>query len=333
MARQDAEALRAAAQDRGIAGLQAQRAGVGGDVGPALEDDADRRRAASRTRSIRRPFGRVHSASTAPTGSGSAAMSSTPSAMASMRAGVERQPVDEGAGRRRPRAARGRWRWRRGSRLRRARMRVPPSQQRGVLRSARRARERRARRPAARAAIACIARRISVGVSCSLCAIVARPFRPAHRRGAIAVGRWPGCQPAEPITRSSRWIISARPRKPRMASISLRRAPGDPRGIGRRHRRRGRGRSRAPSGSRITTASPRAKLPSTRMTPAGSRLLPARSAATAPASTMQRARAARASRRSSVLRAVTGLAGVRNQVQRAAVGDRAQRMLRPCPTR
>ena len=36
-----AEAVGAAAQDRGIAGLQAQRAGIGGDIGPALIDDAD----------------------------------------------------------------------------------------------------------------------------------------------------------------------------------------------------------------------------------------------------------------------------------------------------
>ena len=36
-----AQALGAAAQDRGVAGLQAERAGVGGDVRPALEDHAD----------------------------------------------------------------------------------------------------------------------------------------------------------------------------------------------------------------------------------------------------------------------------------------------------
>ena len=35
------QALGAAAQDRGVAGLQAERAGVGGDVRPALEDHAD----------------------------------------------------------------------------------------------------------------------------------------------------------------------------------------------------------------------------------------------------------------------------------------------------
>jgi len=35
------EAFRAAAQDRGVAGLEAQRAGVGGDVGAAFVDDAD----------------------------------------------------------------------------------------------------------------------------------------------------------------------------------------------------------------------------------------------------------------------------------------------------
>ena len=51
------EAVRAAAQDHGIAGLQAERAGIRRHVGAALEDDADdaERR---RTRSICRPFGR-----------------------------------------------------------------------------------------------------------------------------------------------------------------------------------------------------------------------------------------------------------------------------------
>ena len=36
-----AQAVGAAAQDRGVARLQAERAGVGGDVGAALVDDAD----------------------------------------------------------------------------------------------------------------------------------------------------------------------------------------------------------------------------------------------------------------------------------------------------
>src|SRR6266700_4180856 len=63
------------------------------------------------------------------------------------------------------------------------------------------------------------------------------------------------------------------------------------------------------------TASPRANCPSTRMTPAGNRLLPARKALTAPASMV---RVPFGSRDPAIhrLRAVTGLAGVRNQVQR-----------------
>ena len=36
-----AQTVRAAAQDRGIAGFQAERAGIGGHIGPALVDDAD----------------------------------------------------------------------------------------------------------------------------------------------------------------------------------------------------------------------------------------------------------------------------------------------------
>jgi hypothetical protein len=36
-----AKALRAAAQDRGVTGLQTQRAGIGGHIRPAFIDDAD----------------------------------------------------------------------------------------------------------------------------------------------------------------------------------------------------------------------------------------------------------------------------------------------------
>ena len=46
-----AQALGAAAQDRGVAGLETQRAGVGGDIGPAFvdhADDAERRRRRAR---------------------------------------------------------------------------------------------------------------------------------------------------------------------------------------------------------------------------------------------------------------------------------------------
>src|SRR6202171_1831768 len=63
------------------------------------------------------------------------------------------------------------------------------------------------------------------------------------------------------------------------------------------------------------TASPRENSPSTRITPAGNRLLPARNAVTAPASMVS---VPFGSRDPAIhrLRAVTGLAGVRNQVQR-----------------
>ena len=66
----------------------------------------------------------------------------------------------------------------------------------------------------------------------------------------------------------------------------------------------------------MTTASPRLNWPSTRVTPAGSRLLPRRSAATAPASIVS---VPFGSIEPAIhfLRDVTGLAGVRNQVQRA----------------
>ena len=48
----------------------------------------------TRTRWIRKPFGRSHSASTVPTGSASRAISSTPRAMASTRTASRRQAID-----------------------------------------------------------------------------------------------------------------------------------------------------------------------------------------------------------------------------------------------
>ena len=75
------KAVRAAAQDRGVAGLHAQPSGIGRHIGAAFvddADDADGHRAPARNL---RPLGRVHCAITAPTGSGSAAMSSRPFAM------------------------------------------------------------------------------------------------------------------------------------------------------------------------------------------------------------------------------------------------------------
>ena len=56
-----AEAVGAGTQDRGIAALEAERARIGGDVGPALEDhrdDAERRRDALEAQAVGlRPFG------------------------------------------------------------------------------------------------------------------------------------------------------------------------------------------------------------------------------------------------------------------------------------
>jgi hypothetical protein len=91
-------ALGAAAQDRGVAGLEAERGGVGGDVRPALVDDADdaerhRARARSSCRSARPALGdradRIGSAAhhlDAVRHGGDALV-------------VEREPVEEGRGR------------------------------------------------------------------------------------------------------------------------------------------------------------------------------------------------------------------------------------------
>ena len=66
----------------------------------------------------------------------------------------------------------------------------------------------------------------------------------------------------------------------------------------------------------MITASPRSKPPSTRTTPAGSRLLPPRSAATAPAS-MVRVPLGSSDPAIHFLRAVTGFPAAMNQVHRA----------------
>ena len=71
-------------------------------------------------------------------------------------------------------------------------------------------------------------------------------------------------------TRSSRWMISSRPRQPRIASISSRPVADDPLARRRWHRRTARAPAAAPSGPATTTGSPRWKLPSTPRTPAGS---------------------------------------------------------------
>ena len=95
-----AEGFRAAAQDRGVAGLEAKRAGIGGHVRPAFVDDADRRRAArARARwSCRSAASSIRL--TWPTGSGKPRTISMPSAMAVDPAVVEH------------RGGRGKRRWR-----------------------------------------------------------------------------------------------------------------------------------------------------------------------------------------------------------------------------
>ena len=104
---------------RRIAALPALRhsaAGVGGHVGPRFVDDADDAERHPHPRDAR-PLGRVPSRhDAAPTGSGRAATSSSPWAIASMRVGIERQPVEQRAGDAGPLAAASPRRWRPGSR-------------------------------------------------------------------------------------------------------------------------------------------------------------------------------------------------------------------------
>ena len=90
------------------------------------------------------------------------------------------------------------------------------------------------------------------------------PCRLATRRGFVIVT---SCSP-----RSSRWISSSRARS-RASRCDLATLADDARRPRRRRRRRARAPSSRPRG-RDVTASPRLELPSTRVTPAGSRLLP-----------------------------------------------------------
>ena len=115
------ERARRTAQEGGVAGLEAQPGGVAGDVGPVLVDDGDHARAApapagcagrwagSSRRAPRRP------------GRAAGATCAGPSAIASILAGAEAQPVDDRRrGARRPRPARRRGRWPRAARRPRA---------------------------------------------------------------------------------------------------------------------------------------------------------------------------------------------------------------------
>ena len=116
--RRGMEAVRAAAQHHRVAGLEAQRAGVGGDVGPALVDDADdaeRRRDALDRQPVRPLERRQHPADRI--GQGGDLLEPARHRLDAL--GVERQPVDERRRRGPWRAPpRGRARWRRGFRRR-----------------------------------------------------------------------------------------------------------------------------------------------------------------------------------------------------------------------
>ena len=121
-----ARALRAAPQDHRVARLQAQRARIRGHVGPALVNDADHAERHA-TRWMRMPFGRVHSASTVPMGSASAAMSSSAARHGLDARLVETQAVEQRRASSPPRAPRAcRDRWPPGSCAARAHAAPPP---------------------------------------------------------------------------------------------------------------------------------------------------------------------------------------------------------------
>ena len=189
------EALRAAAQDGGVAGLQAERAGIGGDVRPALEDhadDAERRAHALDVQAV----GRVPLGDHRPTGSGRAAIARRPSPCRDALL-VERQAVEEGAGHAlglRPAST---------SRALAARMAVA-ARDRCVV----------GRRSAARHS--CASRRGERACGGAPRAPAADVAHQAAGHRLRAGSRMRSSLPAPPrpavSTMSSRWIISARPR-------------------------------------------------------------------------------------------------------------------------
>ena len=191
-------AFRAAAQDRGVAGLQAQRAGIGRHVGPALVDDADDAQGHAHALDLEavgpRPVG-DHRADRI---GAAAAISSRPLAMPSMRAVVQRQAVQERAGTAAPLAPqRDRARWPPGwRRCRRAALAAAAS--RALFLAAVRASA--SARAAARAR-APIARIVSSTLRCA---------------SALSAG----CRHVLLNTMSSRCTSSVRPAWPRMAAIS-----------------------------------------------------------------------------------------------------------------
>ena len=81
------EALRAAAQDRGVAGLEAQRPGIGGDVGPALVDDPDHAQGHPHAGDVEAVGPASSGRARCRPGSSSAATVSRPSAMPATRLG------------------------------------------------------------------------------------------------------------------------------------------------------------------------------------------------------------------------------------------------------
>ena len=241
-------ALAAAAQDRRVAGLEAQRAGVAGHVRPALVDDADdaeRHAHALDPQAVRaRPL-RDHRAD---------------------RIRQRRDLLDARAPsprRARRRAAAGR--------APRARVRRRSAALMSRALAARISGLARAQR---RRGIACSAR-----LRC--CAARARAARaaPRPRRGRAAASvACDGCR------RSSRQhqvvavdhLVAAAIPENRLELLAA--AAAHARAHPRSSRRSGRARSRRRPRRAPRTASPRSKRPSTRVTPAGSRLLPPRSA-------------------------------------------------------
>ena len=324
MRRRGAEAFRAGAQDRGVAGLEAERAGIGGDVGPALEDhadDAERRRDALDVS----PFGRSKVASTRPTGSGSSATLST---AAGDRLEARRVERSGGRGRRRsgPAARASAMSSRVGGedRLRgRADARRP---WRAAPRSSPRpSRGRAARRGAARRRVRGVGRSAAVQVFARNDRSAARPsIDPSlsARRAADLSAR----SSATASAMSSRWTISARPAIAEDAFDLAARAADDAAPPRPRRRRRGRGRAtrrRIADHHRVAAREP----PSTRRTPTGSRLAPR---AQRPRRALVDVKAPRGSSAPAiqVLRAVAGVRRRQEPGAAAAVGDAAERVLR-----
>ena len=252
-----AHAVRAAAEDHRVARLEAERAGIGGDVGPALEDDADDAERRAHARNLQAvghgPFGDRRADRIGQGGDGAERRRSMPSMRLSVSSSRSRKAWLRCRGLSRLPC---RPRWPRGSRCARrciaSAAPVSAASLASVLAKASTDAAARALRPM----LAHHAADVD-GFHGAHAVVASAPIKHDH---VVAVDEFAARASARASRRCAMLCL------PLTSSASSLSRPARPRAISR------------PSGSRIDTASPRAKSPVTLVTPIGSRLLPSSSA-------------------------------------------------------